>query len=135
MARARARARATRTENSVVGDPEPFTSLAGAATPTASQQNWLAAALGAVAVEEERAGAPVNVQLDWLSVAILQQQALTSNLTESADDDLSASGRHSQSSRTPPRPIWRSPRPQVPSMRGCSANGVLQPSSTATMQF
>jgi len=50
-----------------------------------SQQDWLASALNAVSAEEKRADQPVNVQLDWLSVAILNQ----SSFDESSNGDTS----------------------------------------------
>lgn len=39
-------------------------------TAMPSQQRWLAAAMDAVSAQEEVAGQPVNVQLDWLSLTI-----------------------------------------------------------------
>ena len=65
LARARARAR-LKDGTSIQRDTQPEIHT------VPLQQQWLAAAMGAVNAQEERAGQSVNVQLDWLSVAIAE---------------------------------------------------------------
>lgn len=65
LARARARAR-LKDGTSIQRDTQPDIHT------VPLQQQWLAAAMGAVNAQEERDGQSVNVQLDWLSVAITE---------------------------------------------------------------
>lgn len=80
---------------------EAGTSATARYVPTgaaSSQQAWLAAAMGAVALEEERAGMPVNVQLDWLSEEILREQARG----ESSSDGAPSQINHNVSTHSTP---------------------------------
>mgnify|MGYP006143628663 CR=1 FL=1 len=79
QARARARARVAMQPDSDAPSPEDVTSASVGLEFGTAQQSWLAAALGAVEEEEERQGRPVNVQLDWLTVAVFQNQSATSS--------------------------------------------------------
>lgn len=49
--------------------------VASARSTVPSQQAWLAAAMGAVTAEEERANGPVNVQLDWLQMSLAEMHS------------------------------------------------------------
>lgn len=84
LARARARASVQAEKSDDPREPEPTgdadsPSIPGVAetrytSPSALpvQQQWLAAAMGVVAAQQDAAGQPVEVQLDWLSDAISQ---------------------------------------------------------------
>ena len=80
LERARARARAA-----LANDGQQRPALADASLRVVSQQqDWLAAAMGAVHAEEVRAGKPVNVQLDWLAEAVTQMGSFDESSPESS---------------------------------------------------
>ena len=127
LARARARARtalpkagqaSSSSSPASPGSPAAAARSSSPEAPGTSQQAWLAAALGAVAVEEERAGAPVSVQMEWLSDAILRQQS-------SGDGEVSPERPEPPNPTTPqrhsnpgtPKPRWSTPKP-LSRMRG-----------------
>lgn len=107
VARARARARMEASSGAGPG------SRIAADKQAETQQDWLASALGAVAAEEDRAGAPVNVQLDWLSVAILNQ----TSFSESSNGQPSPPSTRPPSVATTPRPVIATPRAAARSVK------------------
>ena len=97
LARARARARARAEAETGAENPSSSLGRAGSGSTVAAQQDWLAATMAAVAVQEDLQHQPVAVQQDWLAMRIAQMGSSSS-----------MSDGESSPSRSPP--ITQSPR-------------------------
>ena len=103
LQRARARARAL-----VNNERQSTHKNAPSLRVVSNQQQWLAAAMGAVHAEEDRAGRPVAVQLDWLTEAVSEMGSFNDSSPEGSPMGTRPSTSSNPKSRAPAMPSPRS---------------------------